>query len=274
MCHPVALTATASCRHSPHNRSHSTLDSSVTPSLPRYSLGGGKSASYCHRPRHSRPSSLCVSFSPHPSSAEGYLHNSSPQLFGTPRAILPPLPLFELLLLITSTTSVPPLPCVTAELRRRRPIQLLTPSVRVNRGLFSLSGLVAHLRTLLPNDFSQLERPLGNVSVAICLIDCVRVLLFFSLLMPAHSATAAGRRSQLSPPISPPYLFVYPFLFPLHLTPSQSLCLSPYQLWAYSRRRQACSVLCPMVTCRQQWRHRAPSPTSSSLSKVHPSEHE
>ena len=52
-------------------------------------------------------------------------------------------------------------PSLLLELRRRRPIQLLTPSIRLNRGLFSLSGLVSHLRTLLPKDFSQLEKPLG-----------------------------------------------------------------------------------------------------------------
>ena len=51
---------------------------------------------------------------------------------------------------------------IPSELKRKRPIQLLQPSIRLNRGLFSLNGLVAHLRTLLPNDFSQLEKPLGK----------------------------------------------------------------------------------------------------------------
>ena len=53
-------------------------------------------------------------------------------------------------------------PSCMKELKRRRPIQLLQPSIRLNRGLFSLNGLVAHLRTLLPKDFNQLEKPLGS----------------------------------------------------------------------------------------------------------------
>ena len=57
------------------------------------------------------------------------------------------------------------------ELKRKRPIQLLQPSIRLNRGLFSLNGLVAHLRTLLPKDFDQLEKPLGTGSV-LCVMWC------------------------------------------------------------------------------------------------------
>ena len=47
------------------------------------------------------------------------------------------------------------------ELRSRRPISLCQPSLRLNRGAFSLRGLIAHLRTLLPKDFSQLPRKLA-----------------------------------------------------------------------------------------------------------------
>jgi len=47
------------------------------------------------------------------------------------------------------------------ELRSRRPISLCQPSLRLNRGAFSLRGLIAHLRTLLPKDFNQLPRKLA-----------------------------------------------------------------------------------------------------------------
>lgn len=60
--------------------------------------------------------------------------------------------------------------CIITELKRKRPIQLLQPSVRLNRGLFSLNGLVAHLRTLLPKDFDQLEKPLGVWSDQSCVM--------------------------------------------------------------------------------------------------------
>ena len=39
---------------------------------------------------------------------------------------------------------------IADELSRQRPIALCQPSLRVHRGAFSLRGLVAHLRTLLP----------------------------------------------------------------------------------------------------------------------------
>ena len=88
---------------------------------------------------------------------------------------------FLLHFIISGSCSIPPylvssyLVCInfinrqmqSIELKRRRPIQLLQPSIRLNRGLFSLNGLVAHLRTLLPKDFSQLQKPLG-VCVCVC----------------------------------------------------------------------------------------------------------
>jgi NTE family protein len=50
---------------------------------------------------------------------------------------------------------------IATELSNKKPIELLMPSIMLNRGVFSLSGLVTHLRTLLPKDFSQLEKPLA-----------------------------------------------------------------------------------------------------------------
>ena len=50
---------------------------------------------------------------------------------------------------------------IADELSKQRPIALCQPSLRVHRGAFSLRGLIAHLRTLLPKDFSQLERKLA-----------------------------------------------------------------------------------------------------------------
>ena len=52
-----------------------------------------------------------------------------------------------------------PAALIAEELSRQQPIALMTPSWRVNRGLFSLRGLEMHLRTILPKDFDQLERP-------------------------------------------------------------------------------------------------------------------
>jgi predicted acylesterase/phospholipase RssA len=50
---------------------------------------------------------------------------------------------------------------IATELRAKRPIELLKPSIRLHRGAFSLRGLVAHLRTILPKDFKDLEKPLA-----------------------------------------------------------------------------------------------------------------
>ena len=50
---------------------------------------------------------------------------------------------------------------IAYELSRQRPIELLTPSLNVRKGLFSLKGLIKHLGTILPKDFSQLKIPLG-----------------------------------------------------------------------------------------------------------------
>ncbi|KAJ1391647.1 acyl transferase/acyl hydrolase/lysophospholipase, partial [Ochromonadaceae sp. CCMP2298] len=47
------------------------------------------------------------------------------------------------------------------ELSRRRPIQLFSLGRRMHRGLFSLSGLQAHMSTLLPKDFKDLKYPLA-----------------------------------------------------------------------------------------------------------------
>ena len=51
---------------------------------------------------------------------------------------------------------------IAFELGKQRPISLVQPSVKVHRGAFSLNKMVAHLRTILPKDFSQLERKLGK----------------------------------------------------------------------------------------------------------------
>ena len=50
---------------------------------------------------------------------------------------------------------------IADELSSRRPISLCQPSLRLHRGAFSLRGLIAHLRTLLPKDFNQLPRKLA-----------------------------------------------------------------------------------------------------------------
>lgn len=47
------------------------------------------------------------------------------------------------------------------ELGRRPPIQLMSPSWRVHRGLFSLRSLIKHLRSILPRDFDSLSTPLA-----------------------------------------------------------------------------------------------------------------
>jgi predicted acylesterase/phospholipase RssA len=51
---------------------------------------------------------------------------------------------------------------IAFELGKQRPISLVQPSVKVHRGAFSLNKMVAHLRTILPKDFNQLERKLGE----------------------------------------------------------------------------------------------------------------
>ena len=50
---------------------------------------------------------------------------------------------------------------IADELSKRRPISLCQPSFKLHKGAFSLNGLIAHLRTLLPQDFSQLPRKLA-----------------------------------------------------------------------------------------------------------------
>lgn len=67
------------------------------------------------------------------------------------------------------------------ELRSRRPISLCQPSLRLNRGAFSLRGLIAHLRTLLPKDFNQLPRKLA---VGQC---CKPTVILQSMLTTTHS---------------------------------------------------------------------------------------
>jgi predicted acylesterase/phospholipase RssA len=50
---------------------------------------------------------------------------------------------------------------VADELSRQRPIALLTPSINLHRGAFSLGKLTAHLRELLPKDFTGLQSKLA-----------------------------------------------------------------------------------------------------------------
>ena len=50
---------------------------------------------------------------------------------------------------------------IADELSKRRPISLCQPSIKLHKGAFRLNGLVAHLRTLLPQDFNQLPRKLA-----------------------------------------------------------------------------------------------------------------
>lgn len=50
---------------------------------------------------------------------------------------------------------------IADELSKRRPISLCQPSLKIHKGAFSLNGLIAHLRTLLPKDFTQLQRKLA-----------------------------------------------------------------------------------------------------------------
>ena len=47
------------------------------------------------------------------------------------------------------------------ELGRRPPIQLMSPSWRMHRGLFSLRSLIKHLQSILPRDFESLQTPLA-----------------------------------------------------------------------------------------------------------------
>ena len=50
---------------------------------------------------------------------------------------------------------------IAAELSARRPYALMRPSRRPWRGVATLDALIAHLRTLLPAQFSGLDRPLA-----------------------------------------------------------------------------------------------------------------
>ena len=43
----------------------------------------------------------------------------------------------------------------------RPPIQLMSPTWRIHRGLFSLKSLIKHLRSILPRDFESLPTPLA-----------------------------------------------------------------------------------------------------------------
>lgn len=49
------------------------------------------------------------------------------------------------------------------ELNKRKPVELLSLSGNIKNGLFSLNGLIKHLRTILPKDFKDLKHPLGKV---------------------------------------------------------------------------------------------------------------
>lgn len=50
---------------------------------------------------------------------------------------------------------------ISDELSSRAPIQLVRFGRRMDKGLLSVRGLVAHMRTVLPKDFSQLRTPLA-----------------------------------------------------------------------------------------------------------------
>ena len=88
---------------------------------------------------------------------------------------------------------------IADELSRQRPIALCQPSLRVHRGAFSLRGLVAHLRTLLPKvspaafapstapspllylniiSLQQGLRPIGTQTRGGCVRDVVRCVPF------------------------------------------------------------------------------------------------
>jgi len=59
---------------------------------------------------------------------------------------------------------------ISRELSRQRPIELITPTINVRSGAFSLKGLISHLRTILPKDFNQLQTPLAGIILAIFFI--------------------------------------------------------------------------------------------------------
>jgi predicted acylesterase/phospholipase RssA len=50
---------------------------------------------------------------------------------------------------------------ISDELSKQKPIELIRPGKRINRGAFSLRALERHLATLLPKDFKDLEKPLA-----------------------------------------------------------------------------------------------------------------
>jgi len=63
---------------------------------------------------------------------------------------------------------------IADELSSRRPISLCQPSLRLHRGAFSLRGLIAHLRTLLPKDFPR------KLAVGTCQSHHVNTLYLYS----------------------------------------------------------------------------------------------
>ena len=50
---------------------------------------------------------------------------------------------------------------ISDELSKQKPIKLLSPVLNPSRGLFSMRGVIKHLRTILPQDFDDLSIPLA-----------------------------------------------------------------------------------------------------------------
>ena len=48
---------------------------------------------------------------------------------------------------------------ISTELSKQRPIKLLSPVFNPRGGLFSMRGVIKHLRTILPKDFNDLSIP-------------------------------------------------------------------------------------------------------------------
>ena len=48
---------------------------------------------------------------------------------------------------------------ISEELSRQRPIKLISPVLIPRGGIFSMRGVIRHLRTILPKDFSDLQVP-------------------------------------------------------------------------------------------------------------------
>ena len=50
---------------------------------------------------------------------------------------------------------------ISTELSKQKPIKLLSPVLNPRKGLFSMRGVIKHLRTILPKDFNDLPIPLA-----------------------------------------------------------------------------------------------------------------